>query len=227
MKREVVVFGGLGAGAMVVQSVRRLAAAGAAIEAAGVLNDQLSIGTSISGAAVVGAFDSWRQLPDHVGLIAPLHKAKAMQARVARILGLGVPLQRWIGVNDPNAVAAEDAEIGVGSYLAPFSVVDTGARVGRHAGIWPAGQIGHDCLTEDFVFVGRGAIVCGYCRIGIGAYVGAGAVVSDGLALGRFCVVGAGAVVVRDVPDHAIVAGRPAQIIGRLDSHDDPPAAPW
>ena len=41
MKREVVVFGGRGAGAMVVQSVRRLAAAGVAIETAGVLNDEL------------------------------------------------------------------------------------------------------------------------------------------------------------------------------------------
>src|SRR5262249_58951954 len=103
--------------------------------AAGVLNDQPRIGKSRGGAAVVGAFDSWRQLPDHVGLIAPLHKAKAMQARVARVLSLAIPPQRWICVSDPSALAADDAEIGVGGYLAPFSLVDAGARVGRHAGI--------------------------------------------------------------------------------------------
>ena len=68
--------------------------------------------------------------------------------------------------------------------------------------------------------------MCGRCRLGTGAYVAAGAVVSDGLALGRFSVIGAGAVVVRDVPDHAIVAGCPARIIGRLDPRDDPAALP-
>jgi len=226
MKREVVVFGGPGSGAMVAQSLRRLTAAGEAIEAAGVLNDQLPIGTTVGGATVVGTFNAWDELPAHVGFIAPLHKAKVMQARIARILSLAIPPQRWVSVNDPNALVADDAEIGAGSYLAPFGLVDAGARVGRHAGIWPAGQIGHDCVAEDFVFVGRGAIVCGRCRLGTGAYVAAGAVVSDGLALGRFSVIGAGAVVVRDVPDHAIVAGCPARIIGRLDPRDDPAALP-
>ena len=186
------------------------------------LNDQLAVGVEVAGAPVLGAFDSWRTLPDRTEFIAPLHKAKAMQGRVARIVSLQIPSARWAGVIDPNAIVAQDAAVGEGGYLAPFALVDAGTTVGRHLGLWPGAQLGHDCTVDDFVFVGRGAIVCGRCRIGIGAYVGAGAVVSDGLTLGRFCVVGAGAVVVRDVPDHAVVAGRPARIISRLDPRDDP-----
>ena len=220
--REIAVFGGPGSGAMVVQSVQRLGAAGEDFSASGLLNDQLAIGTAVAGSPVLGTFDSWRTLPAGTAFIAPLHKARAMQARAARILSLQVPAARWANVVDPNAIVAPDAAVGEGSYLAPFALVDAGARVGRHAGLWPAAQIGHDCVAEDFVFVGRGAIVCGRCTIGVGSYIGAGAVVSDGLKLGRFCVVGAGAVVVRDVPDHAVVAGRPARVIGRLDPHDDP-----
>jgi sugar O-acyltransferase (sialic acid O-acetyltransferase NeuD family) len=220
--REIAVFGGPGAGAMVVQSLQRLGVAGKGVAVSGLLNDQLAVGTAVAGTPVLGAFDSWRALSAGTAFIAPLHKAKAMQSRAARILSLQIPSERWAKVIDPNALVAGDAEVGDGSYLAPFALVDAGARVGRHAGLWPAAQIGHDCVTDDFVFAGRGAIVCGRCTIGVGCYIGAGAVVSDGLKLGRFCVVGAGAVVVRDVPDHALVAGRPARVIGRLDPRDDP-----
>ena len=220
--REIAVFGGPGSGAMVVQSVQRQAAAGEAVALKGVLNDQLAIGADVAGTRVLGVFDSWRTLPDRTEFIAPLHKAKVMQGRVARIVSLQIPSARWAKVIDPNAIVAQDATVGEGSYLATFALVDAGTTAGRHLGLWPAAQLGHDCTVEDFVFVGRGAIVCGRCRIGTGAYVGAGAVVSDGLTLGRFCVVGAGAVVVRDVPDHAVVAGRPARIISRLDPRDDP-----
>jgi acetyltransferase EpsM len=219
---EIAVFGGPGSGAMVVQSVQRRAAAGGAVAVLGVLNDQLAVGADVAGAAVLGAFDSWRAVPDHVRFVAPLHKAKAMQGRVARIVSLQIPSARWASVIDPSAIVAHDAAVGEGGYLAPFALVDAGTTVGRHLGLWPAAQLGHDCIVDDFVFVGRGAIVCGRCRIGIGAYIGAGAVVSDGLTLGRFSVVGAGAVVVRDVADHAVVAGRPARVISRLDPRDDP-----
>ncbi len=220
--REIAVFGGPGSGGMVVQSARRQAAAGADVVIAGLLNDQLAVGEMVAGAKVLGGFAGWRTLPDATRFVAPLHKAKLMQQRVARIRGLKIPANRWASIVDPHAIIADDGELGEGSFLGPFGLLDAGAKLGRHAALWPAAQVGHDCIAEDFVFVGRGAIVCGRCRIGLGAYIGAGAVVSDGVTLGRFCVVGVGAVVARDVPDHAIVAGRPAQIIGRLDPRDDP-----
>ena len=47
-----------------------------------------------------------------------------------------------------------------------------------------------------------------------GASIGAGAVVVAGRDVGRFATVGAGAVVTRDVPDHALVAGNPARLLG-------------
>ena len=51
-------------------------------------------------------------------------------------------------------------------------------------------------------------------RIGKDVWIGAHACVTDGVRIGDHVVVGAGAVVTRDVPDHAIVGGVPAQIIG-------------
>lgn len=50
--------------------------------------------------------------------------------------------------------------------------------------------------------------------IGDDVWIGAGAVVIGGVRFGDGVIVGAGAVVDFDVPDHAVVAGNPARIVG-------------
>ena len=47
-----------------------------------------------------------------------------------------------------------------------------------------------------------------------GAAIGANATVVCGVTLGRYAMVGAGSVVTRDVPDHALAYGNPAEIRG-------------
>ncbi len=46
--------------------------------------------------------------------------------------------------------------------------------------------------------------------------MGANATIVCGVTIGRFALVGAGAVVVADVPDHGLVAGVPARLIGHV-----------
>jgi UDP-2-acetamido-3-amino-2,3-dideoxy-glucuronate N-acetyltransferase len=62
-----------------------------------------------------------------------------------------------------------------------------------------------------------------------GASIGANATVVCGHTIGRYAFIGAGAVVTRDVPDHAMVVGTPARIVGwmcqcgiKLDMSRDP-----
>lgn len=50
-----------------------------------------------------------------------------------------------------------------------------------------------------------------------GASIGANATIVCGHTIGRFAMVAAGAVVTKDVPDYCLVAGVPAQVIGRVD----------
>ena len=51
-----------------------------------------------------------------------------------------------------------------------------------------------------------------------GAYLGAGSTVLPGVRVGRGAFVGEGSVVTRDVPEHAVVYGNPAQIVRRFDA---------
>lgn len=50
-----------------------------------------------------------------------------------------------------------------------------------------------------------------------GASIGANATIVCGHTVGRYAMVAAGAVVTKDVPDHALVAGVPARVMGYVD----------
>lgn len=50
-----------------------------------------------------------------------------------------------------------------------------------------------------------------------GASIGANATIVCGHVIGKCAMVAAGAVVTKDVPDHALVAGVPARVVGEVD----------
>jgi len=212
--QPVVIFGGPGAGSLVAQFVNNIQAVDQSLELYGFLNDELVAGSSFYGASVLGDFDSWRKLPEEVQFIAPLHKAKHMRERAARINGLDIPQVRWARVIDPRAEVSPDIDIAHGCIVAPFSFVGGNTNIGAHTSIRASTSIGHDAKLGPFCFVGHNAVLCGYVRVEEGAHIAPGALVKEHCKIGRYCVIGLGAVVVEDVPDFAVVAGNPANVIG-------------
>ena len=209
----IAVFGGPGSGAIVAQTLAALAPIRTDLRLIGFLNDVLPRGEHVSGTPVFGPFSSWRDLPEDVSFVAPLHKAGAMQQRVAIVQGLGIPEHRWATIIDPRSAVAADAVIGPGSFVGPFATVGPATRIGSHVVVRGGACVSHDCNVADFVFVGTNAVVCGYSSVGDGGYIAPSATIRDGCSIGRFATVGLGSVVVKNVPDFITVAGSPARRI--------------
>jgi len=130
----------------------------------------------------------------------------------------------------------EGARIGGNCILGKGTYVDFDVQVGDNCKIQNGVFLYHGATVEDGVFLGPGVILTndrlpraitpagalkgnedwqvGRILIRYGAALGAGAIVLPGVTVGRWALVGAGAVVTRDVPDHGIVVGNPARVVG-------------
>ena len=117
-------------------------------------------------------------------------------------------LRRWgyrMGISIPY-----DTEIGAGLYIGHHGaiVVNHEAKIGR------AVNINHD-VTIGVAFGGKypGAPV-----IGDRVYIGPGARVIGGITVGNDAAIGANCVVTRPVPENAVVAGVPGEVISTKGS---------
>jgi len=134
------------------------------------------------------------------------------------------------------AQVREGVVIGADCILAKGVYVDRDVRIGDRVKVQNYASIYHGATIEDGVFIGP--YVCltndrfpravtpqgdlkgdedwqaGEIRVREGASLGAGAVVLPGVEIGRWALVGAGAVVTQSVPDHGLVVGNPARLVG-------------
>jgi len=130
----------------------------------------------------------------------------------------------------------EGARIGRNCILSKGVYVDTGVTLGDNVKVQNYVSIYHGVTIEDGVFCGPhcvftnderprainpdGTLKAGddwtlsETRVKKGASIGANAVIVCGVTVGAWAMIGAGSVVTRDVPDHGLVYGNPAQLHG-------------
>jgi UDP-2-acetamido-3-amino-2,3-dideoxy-glucuronate N-acetyltransferase len=134
------------------------------------------------------------------------------------------------------AQVRENARIGANCIVGKGAYIDFGVQIGDNVKIQNGVFVYHGVTIEEGVFVGPR--VCftndmfprainpdgglktdadwevGTTLVRYGASLGAGAIVLPNVTIGRFALVGAGAVVTKDVPDHGLVLGNPARLVG-------------
>ena len=144
----------------------------------------------------------------------------------------------------PDLVNLYGCQIGDGTKIGSFVEIQKKATIGKNCKISSHSFICEGVEIEDEVFIGHGVKFINdlypHATTAEGnlqgeadwkvlrtvvrarASIGTNATILPNLSIGRGAMIGAAALVVADVPDHAIVAGAPARVIGDVREREKP-----
>ena len=117
----------------------------------------------------------------------------------------------------PDAVIADDVEIGAGTVVMAGAIINPGTKIGQGVIINTSSSVDHDCIVGDYSHVAVGAHLCGTVRVGDNTWIGAGATVSNNVNICGGCTIGAGAIVIKDIDETGVYVGVPARLKDKSD----------
>lgn len=112
----------------------------------------------------------------------------------------------------PLSIISSKSSIGSGTAVMAGSIINANTIVGNDCIINTASSVDHDCHIDDGVHLSPGVRIAGHVNIGTNTWVGIGSIIVNNITVGCDSIIAAGAVVTKDVSDHVMVAGVPAQI---------------
>ncbi len=158
---------------------------------------------------------------------ARIHRTSEVSASAT--VGDGSQIWNEAQVRDGARIGAE-CVVGKGVFVDLDVVVGDRVKLENRVSVFKGARISngvfigpHTCLlndkrpratTPEGGLKGPDDWVVSGVTVAEGASIGGGCTVLPGVSVGRFAMIGAGSVVTRDVPDHGLVVGNPARLIG-------------
>lgn len=185
-------------------------------EIAGIIDQENMIGNEICGYRIIGSdadlpaiSKSNKNFMITVGQI----KSSAVRTKIfenLQNLNINMPV-----IVSPLGHVSDLANIGEGSIVMHFAMVNAEAKVGKNCIINSRALIEHDCIIGDHTQISTGAIVNGNVKVGKHCFIGSGSVLVQGIEIPDYTVIAAGAVVTKSIVQQGTYAGVPAISIHR------------
>jgi sugar O-acyltransferase (sialic acid O-acetyltransferase NeuD family) len=106
-----------------------------------------------------------------------------------------------------------DIEIGQGSFIGAYSILTTNIRIGNHAILNRANQIGHDCLIGDYFSAMPGSILSGNVTVRDCVYIGNNSSIKEKISVSNDVIIGMNSGVIKNIDEPGVYVGTPARKI--------------
>ena len=202
MNQKVVIIGASGHGKVVCDIALR-----SGDQVIGFLDDDMTKKEFVH-LPVLGSVDTYTKYQD-ASFIVAIGNAKAREKIANKLQGVN-----WYTAIHPSAIISPiDTSIEEGTCIMANSVINPGAKIGKHCIINTSAVVEHDTILSDYCHLSVGAQTAGTVSIGARSWIGIGATISNNITIGADVMIGAGAVVVDDINESGTYVGVPAHKI--------------
>lgn len=210
-KQNVVVIGSSGHAKVVVDIIEKEGR----YAIAGLIDTFKPVGEMVYGYKVLGSEEFLPTLMANGGVYGGVIAIGDNWARsvIAEKIHSLAPEFIFITVIHPAAVVGRGVNIGAGTVLMAGAIVNSDSRVGEFCILNTGCSLDHDSLMGDYSSLAPGAAAGGNVTIGRFTAVSIGAHITHGISIGEHTVLGAGALALKNIPDHCVAYGIPANVI--------------
>jgi len=185
-------------------------------EIKGILDLPHSIGRDVIDVPIIGTDEDIPRYAKMIGrfviTVGHLGHASLRQKISQRVVQEG---GEFVSVVSPKAHMGLETQVGKGTVIFHYAVINTGAQLGNHCIVNTGAIVEHDSVVEDHVHISTNAVVNGACQVGYGTFLGSGSIVNHNVKIANHCVLGSGAVATKDTTTGRTYVGIPAREVKR------------
>lgn len=192
----------------------------AQVEVLGLALDDLSGGDTISGYKILcGIKELYAKYGKYndVKFLYSLYRPDCMDERTKILYDLNIPKEKFATFIHPSVMLAKSAKIGIGNVFLANVVVNSNAMIGDFNTVNSGTLLGHDIrIGNNNYFAGQVCVGSGL-HIGNRNFFGLNTSIRNGIEIGDSNIVGMSSNITKDVTDHNVLYGNPAQVKPQLN----------